>query len=386
MRELIEGVREQFGKQFGGTPMLVRSPGRINIIGEHTDYNSGWVLPAAIDRSLLFGLRANERDRGRFYSVDKQEGYETNLSDVLTRSSLEWANYLMGVINVMNNRDAGIPGVDVAFSGNVPVGAGLSSSAALTAGFAFGLNELFDLGFDRESLARIAQKAENDFVGMKCGVMDPFVNLHGELGHAMKLDCRTLDFEQVPLEGGNIAFVLFDSRVQRELTTSEYNKRRRQCEEGVSFLQARGERIQALRDADGDMLERHHAAMDPVIHRRSLFVVRENERVLEACGALLSGDWEGLGRLMNDSHAGLRDRYEVTCEETDFLAGEAAGLDGVLGARQMGGGFGGCTLNLVRRDAAGEVSEHIKKAYAERYDREPGVYAVNSSGGTEVVG
>ncbi|MDZ7773364.1 MAG: galactokinase [Balneolaceae bacterium] len=385
MSEVRDRVRSVFDRQFGGRPMLVRSPGRINIIGEHTDYNSGWVLPAAIDRSLLFGLRPNEQGRGRFYAVDKQEGYETSLGDVLTRSSLEWANYLMGVISVMQNRDVEIPGLDVAFSGNVPVGAGLSSSAALTAGFAFGLNELFGLGIGRESLARIAQKAENDFVGMKCGVMDPFVNLLACKGHAMKLDCRTLDYEQIPLEDGDLAFVLFDSRVQRELTTSEYNKRRRQCEEGVSVLQARGERIQALRDADEAMLERHQAELDPVIHRRLLFVVRENERVHRAGEALGTGDGKKLGRLMNDSHYGLRDLYEVTCEETDFLAEEAAGLDGVLGSRQMGGGFGGCTLNLVRREALEEISARMIKAYEARFNRGPGVYTVNSSEGTEVL-
>lgn len=387
METLTDRVRNTFRREFGGDPVIIRSPGRINLIGEHTDYNAGFVLPAPIDRCLLFGIRPTQTGRGRFYAIDLQEGYETNLSEVLTKSSLEWPNYLLGVIDLMQRRKQGrdaFSGMDVVFSGNIPVGAGLSSSAALTSGIAFGINRIFELGYDNQTLARIAQKAENDFVGVRCGIMDPFINLHGRVGNALKLDCRSLEYESVPLGEEEIRIVISDSGVQRDLSTSEYNLRREQCERGVTWLQSRGEAVQALRDADEAMLEKYRGEMDPLLHKRCLYVVRENRRVEEAADRLREGDMESLGRLMAETHAGLRDSYQVSCPELDLLVERALEMEGVLGSRMMGGGFGGSTISLVREGAVEKFKIRITRAYAEEYGKQPSVFTVRTASATGV--
>ncbi len=388
METLKEKVLETFDRQFGGGPeVVVRSPGRVNLIGEHTDYNAGYVMPFTIDRWMVFGLRSTDTGRGRFYAVDEQEGYETNLSNVLTKSSLDWPNYLLGVIAVMQHKHRGrgfFSGVDVVFSGNVPVGTGLSSSAALTTGMACGMNELFGRQYDRTAIARIAQKAENNFVGMRCGIMDPFVNLHGTQGHVLMLDCRSLEYEELPLNMEGTCLVICDSGVRRDLSTSEYNLRREQCEQAVTFLQARGEQVQALRDADRAMIEKYREEMEPVLYRRCRFVVEENERVLQAADQLKAGEQENLGALLIQSHAGLRDLYEVSCPEIDLLMEEALGMEGVLGARLVGGGFGGSTLNLVREEAVDAFHSRIREIYEEETGKQPSVFTVRTASGTEV--
>lgn len=388
MEKLTERVRDTFRRQFDGDPVIIRSPGRINLIGEHTDYNAGFVLPSPIDRCLLFGIRRTQTGRGRFYAMDRQEGYETDLSEVLTKSSLEWPNYLLGVIDLMQRRQEGrdsFSGLDVVFSGNIPVGAGLSSSAALTSGVAFGLNRIFNLGYESRTLARIAQKAENGFVGVRCGVMDPFINLHGVGGKALKLDCRSLEYEPVPLGEDSIRIVICDSGIQRDLSTSEYNQRREQCEEGVTWLQSRGEAVQALRDADEAMLEKYRGEMDPLLHKRCLYVVRENRRVGEAAERLREGDMASLGSLMTETHAGLRDSYQVSCPEIDLLVERALETDGVLGSRMMGGGFGGSTISLVREEGVEKFKIRISQAYAEKYGKQPSVFTVRTASATEIV-
>lgn len=388
MDTLKKKMLTAFARQFGGGPeVVVRSPGRVNLIGEHTDYNAGYVMPFTIDRCMVFGMSSTDTGRGRFYAVDEQEGYETDLSSVLTKSSLDWPNYLLGVITVMQHKYRGsgfFSGVDVVFTGDVPVGTGLSSSAALTTGMACGLNELFGRQYDRSAIARIAQRAENNFVGMRCGIMDPFVNLHGTQGHVLMLDCRSLEYEELSLELGDSCLVICDSGIRRDLSTSEYNLRREQCEQAVTFLQARGEQIQALRDVDIAMIEKYREEMEPVLHRRCSFVIEENERVLQAADQLKAGKQEGLGALLTQSHAGLRDLYEVSCPEIDFLVEEALGIEGVLGARMVGGGFGGSTLNLVREEAADAFRSRIRGAYEEETGKKPSVFTVHTASGTEV--
>ena len=386
MSSLFKEVETAFKNRFGERFILVRSPGRVNLIGEHTDYNNGFVLPAAIDKVIVLALAPNQSAKARFYALNMDEYFEADLSDPLVRSKLRWPDYLLGVIDQLQKLGHDIEGFDCVFSGNVPIGAGLSSSAALEGGVVFGLNHLFDLGISRVEMAKIAQKAENEFVGVQCGIMDQFVSLNGKEGHALRLDCRSLEYEYHPFLQDDVSIVLCDTKVRRELADSEYNIRRQQCEEGVSILQQFSPGVHSLRDASLSLLEEHEKQMDPVVYRRCRYVVQENERVLAACRDLEDGNLEAFGEKMFASHAGLRDKYEVSCEELDILVEAASGLDGVLGARMMGGGFGGCTINLVRREHVPAFTDAITKAYREQTGSDLEIYLTAVSAGTSIVG
>lgn len=378
-------VASEFQKRFDDDHVLIKSPGRVNLIGEHTDYNQGFVLPAAVDNNIVLALQLNTEQKGCFYAVDKNEYFETDVSGDLSPVDEGWPNYLLGVLDQLRAHGYEVEGFNCVFGGNIPIGAGMSSSAALEGGVLYGLDHLLDLNIPPVEMAKIAQKAENDFVGVQCGIMDQFVSLNGKEDHALKLDCRSLEYEYYPFKRKDICIVLCDTQVRRELASSEYNVRRTQCEEGVKIFHEKGGGIKSLRDVSLDLLSTQQTAMDPVVYQRCKFVVEENNRVLQACSDLKEEDFHSFGQRMYKSHAGLRDEYEVSCEELDILVEAAQKINGVLGARMMGGGFGGCTINLVEDSSLDEFTQTITESYNKQTDKELKVYQTKVSGGTQVI-
>jgi len=380
----VQDVRARFRAAFGPERLAVRSPGRVNLIGEHTDYNEGFVLPAAIDRAITLVLAPNGGRRYRLLAADLDETVEA-APPVARPPARGWSDYLLGVVDRLARRGIAVPGFDCAFGGDVPIGAGMSSSAAISAGLAFALDAAFACGLDRTALARVAQEAEHEFAGVRCGIMDQFVNLHGAAGHALRLDCRSLAHELVPFDFPDVRVVLCDTGVRHALAASQYNVRRRQCEAGVAALRRHEPAIRSLRDVGRGLLDAHGGELDPVVVRRCRFVLEENERLLAGCADLARGDLAAFGGRMAGSHAGLRDDYEVSCAELDALVELANEHPGVLGARMMGGGFGGCTINLVRADAVPSFAETVALAYRRRCGREARVFVTRIADGTAIV-
>lgn len=347
-----------FKEIFGKNPKyLVRAPGRVNLIGEHTDYNEGFVLPIAIERGISFLVAPREDRKVRLFSLNFEEYNEFSL-DNIERSEAEWSNYVRGVAKFLSERVT-LLGIDALIYGDLPIGAGLSSSAAMEVGSALSFQATTPFNMDRKSLALICQKAENEFVGMRCGIMDQFASLLAEEGMALLIDCRTLETKSIPLpEGFSIA--ICDSKVRRELVSSEYNKRRAECEKACDILG-----VKALRDATTQMLEESRGRMDETIYKRAKHVIQENNRVIMAVEALMRCDIQKFGDLMKDSHMSLRDLYEVSSRELDILVEIALGIPGVLGARLTGAGFGGCTVNLLKDDAKEIFEREVKEKYKE---------------------
>ncbi|NOX85127.1 MAG: galactokinase [Chlorobi bacterium] len=376
-----EKIQESFEKLFGENPFLFRSPGRINLIGEHTDYNDGFVLPAAIDLAIWFAVKPNDTNEYRFYAFDLGEHYSQPTGS-LKPVEIHWANYLLGVISQFVKDRKTVPGFDCVFGGNIPAGAGMSSSAAIESGLAYALNHIFNVGYSTLDLVKFSQKAEHEFAGVRCGIMDQFAVMFGRKGHALKLDCRTLDYEYYPLDFQEHLWVLVDTGVKHSLASSEYNERRQQCRAGVEVLRRYDSHIAALRDVSPEMLELYKSELDPVVFKRCAFVINENMRVQRSCKALLEHDYEEFGKQMYSSHVGLRDEYEVSCAELDQLVEIARSTDGVLGARMMGGGFGGCTLNLVKKPDVSAFREMVTSGYQTPAGEHPEIYEVQIDRGT----
>lgn len=376
-----ERVARAFSELSGTPPLMIRSPGRVNLMGEHTDYNLGFVLPAAVDKSIWLALAPRRDGRCRFRSADLGETYQTTTA-ALTHTDVHWANYLLGILVEMQRDGHLLAGVDCAFGGDIPIGSGMSSSAALECGFAFGLNEMLGLGYDRVALARLGQRSENNFVGVNCGIMDQFASLLGRDGAVIRLDCRDLTYTYAPFSRPDLRLVLCDTQVRRELATSEYNVRRAQCEAGLAVLRQSHPEVASLRDATLELLARHRDRLDPVVLRRCAYVVAENQRVLDACQALAADDFPAFGALMNASHRGLREEYQVSSVELDSLVDAAQAIPGVLGARMMGAGFGGCTINLVAEEYLAEFREQMGHAFRARLGTEPVVHICRLTGGT----
>ncbi|PKL82300.1 MAG: galactokinase [Ignavibacteriae bacterium HGW-Ignavibacteriae-3] len=381
---LIENVRKKFIKLFKEEPLLVRSPGRVNLIGEHTDYNLGFVLPAAIDNAIYYAISPRNDNNCKLYSVDLDEDFNFEVDD-LKYSEKRWPNYLMGVVDQLNKTGIRISGFNCVFGGDIPLGAGLSSSAAIGAGLAFSLNHIFNLGIDKLSLVKLAQKSENEFAGVNCGIMDQFVNIFGAEGRVLKIDCRSFEYEYHPLANDELRIVLCNTMVTHSLADSEYNRRRAQCESGVQTLQQYNPEIKSLRDVPLEHLFSHKSNLDETIFRRCKYVIEENERVTNACSDLEKKDFDSFGQRMYESHRGLRDEYEVSCPELDFMAEEALYSDEVIGARMMGGGFGGCTINLVYESNVKKFKSFIEKAYKKKYNKKPPVYICRIEGGTQII-
>jgi len=383
MHELVGIIAEKFFKHFGSKPLLVVSPGRVNLIGEHTDYNEGFVLPGATDKVIVFAAAPRSDALCHFVSRDFDQEFRCEL-DALHRSPLRWPDYLQGVVDQFLRAGHRIGGFNCVFGGNIPVGAGMSSSAAIEGGLAFALNTMFGLGLDSLTLVKLAQKAENEFVGVRCGIMDQFINIHGKEQKVLKLDCRSLAYEHFPFEREDLRIVVSDTLVRRELAGSEYNVRRRQCEEGVDLLRKYQPAIRSLRDVTQGLLREHQAEFDPVIFRRCDYVIRENIRVEEACVDLLRGDFKSFGQRMYESHAGLRDDYEVSSVELNALVDAAAVVPGVLGARMMGAGFGGCTISLIEAAALPDFEGQVGRAYEAATGKAPKIHVIKIEAGTRL--
>ena len=375
-----------YDKFFKGEPTLICSPGRINLIGEHTDYNLGFVLPASIDKAIVLAMNPNSEGVIRLHSTDMTpEYYKTNISDSYQKTGIDWADYIIGVVDEIQKNGFNVNGFDCAFGGDVPIGAGLSSSAALEGGVVYGLSHLFDFSLNRLDMAKITQRAENNFVGVQCGIMDQFASLHGKHGKLIKLDTRSLDFDYVPFIWEDVKVLLCDTNIRRTLAGSEYNIRRDQCETGVRMINKRYPQVKSLRDVTREMLLEFKDTMDDTVFARCNYVLNENQRVNNACDALINHDLKAFGDLMYQSHHGLKNNYEVSCKELDVLVDATKELGSILGARMMGGGFGGCTINLVKADAVDDSIEHIKQYYHRRFGAYPKFHLVSISEGTHII-
>ena len=364
--------------------LTAQSPGRINIIGEHTDYNDGFVLPAAIDKKTIFKLQVNSSpDLVRVTALNMGEDYSFRLNDFAPLES-GWQNYVMGVVHELQELGAQIKGFDAEFEGDVPIGGGMSSSASLECSLAMGLNELFDLGLDNWQIIRASQAAEHNYVGIKCGIMDQFASVMGKKDQVMLLDCRSLEYQYFPFDLGKYQLLLLNTNVSHSLASSEYNTRRSECEQGVNIIQSSNLAVKNLRDVSLEMLSIHKDLMEGKIYDRCLHVVSENDRVQKATKALLQKDFEKLGALVYQSHESLQHRYEVSCKELDFLVDLTREKEYVLGSRMMGGGFGGCTINIIDKQFVNEFTEIAKKAYEEEFAIKLTPYEVSIENGTEV--
>jgi galactokinase len=380
----FKNIKSKFQELFSASPLLVRSPGRINLIGEHTDYNEGFVLPAAIDKEIVLAFAKNNSDTCRLYAYDLSESFAFDLHN-FKPSETGWANYIMGVVDQLQKAGYTLQGFDCVFGGDVPAGAGLSSSAALECGTAYALNHLFDLQVEKTRLIRYAQLAEHNFAGVNCGIMDQFASVMGKENHALRLDCRSLEFSYFPLDLQHYQIVLCDTQVKHSLASSEYNTRRQECEQGVAVVQQVYPEVKSLRDVTLEMLDEVKTKLSPTVYKRCAYVIEENERLLTGCALLEAGDIAGFGEKMYGSHAGLSQKYEVSCPELDFLVEFTKDKPEVVGSRMMGGGFGGCTINLVASDAKENFIKEITAAYKAAFGIALKTYEVAISNGTSLL-
>ncbi|NRT12727.1 galactokinase [Flavobacterium sp. 14A] len=381
---LINKTSSYFQQVFHSEPTtVVLSPGRINIIGEHIDYNDGYVLPAAIDKIICFAFEKNNSNTSRVIAMDLDDEFEIDVTKEITQTESVWTNYIRGVLQQLKQNGFEFEGVNCVFSSNIPVGSGLSSSAALECGFLFGMNELFQLNIKPIDIALLGQKAEH-WVGIHCGIMDQFSSVMGKENKVVKIDCRTLEYTYHEANFNEYSLILFDSNVKHSLMTSAYNERRDQCEEGIAIVKQNFPEINSFRDCTEQTIIDLKGKMSADVYKRSLFVVKEINRVIEACKALDNGNIALLGELMFATHEGLSKNYEVSCKELDVLVDLAKAEEVVIGSRLMGGGFGGCTINLVKKGFEDEVKAKFSKAYFDAFNIELKIYDVTIGNGTSL--
>jgi galactokinase len=381
---MIHKINSVFNSHFSKKPLLVRSPGRVNLIGEHTDYNEGFVLPAAIDKAIYVAISKRNDQQIRLFSVQYNEMYEVLLQDIAP--SKHWYTYILGVVNQLVVRKYNINGFDLVIDGDVPLGAGMSSSAAVESAVVFALNEIFDLKIERLEMTQIAQKAEQTYSGVMCGIMDMFASIMGKKDHVIRLDCRDLSYQYFPLLLGEYKIVLFNTQVKHSLAESAYNVRRNQCEEGVRILQEKYPEVVSLRHATPVMLDDafvKKAGTD--IFNRCKYVVEENIRLQTGCELLAQNDIMGFGKKMNETHFGLSKLYEVSCTELDILAEWATCEPAIAGARMMGGGFGGCTINLIKEQDIEQIFERFAPKYFAATGKELKMYITSPQDGTSIM-
>jgi galactokinase len=381
---MIEAIKQAFIQHFGKEPIMVKSPGRVNLIGEHTDYNNGFVLPAAVNAAIYFACKSNNENKYRFYSYDLNDSYETSVNQI-DKCDKDWANYLLGVIAQFVKAGKYIGGFDCVFGGDVPIGAGMSSSAAIETGLAFAINHMQTFNYETIDLVKFSQKAEHEYAGVQCGIMDQFAAMHGKDSHVIKLDCRSLAYELYPLDMNDQLIILVNTGVKHSLASSEYNKRRQECEAGVALLQKYQPNIHALRDVSLDLLNAHKNEMDAEVYDRCSYVIEENMRLELACKALENNDFTTFGAQMYGSHEGLKIKYQVSCPELDQLVDLSKTIDGVMGARMMGGGFGGCTINLVKKEAAANFEKAVLATYKTPEGKSPQIIKVSIEDGTHLI-
>jgi galactokinase len=361
---LADKVRQAYQQEFSDSPRVFSAPGRVNVIGEHTDYNGGLVLPAAIDKAAYLAIGPAKQGNGKWISADFNETVAIDFNHI-EKHEKNWPNYLLGIVDQFRKMGYHPEAFNAVLAADVPIGAGLSSSAAIESVTALAINAIGNFGLSHLDLALLAQRAEHEYIGLKVGIMDMFASLHGKKDHVIRIDCRSLAYEYFPLELGPYKIVLMDTGVKHELASSEYNIRRQQCEDGVSILKKHYPQLTQLRDVTTEMLEKHREEMDPVIYKRCYFVVEENKRVDKVCEALKQGSLDQAGQLLYESHAGLQYDYEVSSKELDLLVKLVKDELFVLGGRMMGGGFGGCTINIIHQDAIDALIAKIGPVYKE---------------------
>ena len=385
MSDTYIDIRKAFHQLFDGEPILVRAPGRINLIGEHTDYNDGFVMPAAIDKEIVFAVAESGDGTSTIRSLDMDESFSVDLDKVHKVGSPLWVNYLLGVIDRLQSKGNQLKPFNCVFGGNIPHGAGLSSSAALECGFIAALNTLNDLGESREDMIHMAQWAEHNYAGVKCGIMDQFSSMMGKLNHVFILDCRSLDYSYFPMKLNGYDILLLDTNVKHSLAGSEYNTRRRECEEGVAIFKKDNPSVNSLRDVSAALVRKYKGQLKEKVYDRCLYVTEEIERVQAASKDLEKGDLVAFGKKMFETHEGLSVLYEVSCPELDFLVDLVKGNKNVLGARMMGGGFGGCTINIVRSAEVDALIEMARNKYSEKFGIELKAYPVKLRDGVSLI-
>ena len=379
-KALVSKIKTSFIAKFQVEPVMIFSPGRINIIGEHTDYNDGFVFPAAVDKGIVAAIEKSDSEVSTAYAVDNEELIEFSIGNLKPYPQGSWQNYILGVVAEIKNSNKIIGNFNIAFGGDIPAGAGMSSSAALENSVVFGLNEIFNLGLSKEEMILISQKAEHHYVGVKCGIMDQYASMFGIKNNALLLDCRTIKSKPFEIDFKDHELLLINTNVKHSLSDSAYNDRRLVCESIAGMLQ-----IKALRDATEIDLETIKESITPENYQKALYVIQENDRVIKASKAIEAGDLKTLGKLIYASHNGLQHQYKVSCEELDFLVEQAKLNYQVLGARMMGGGFGGCTINLIAKTATAAFKKEVSEAYKNKFNKECSLYFVELSDGTGII-
>ncbi|CAL2082747.1 galactokinase [Tenacibaculum sp. 190524A02b] len=378
-QKLRNSVQQAFVDKFEQEPILVFSPGRINLIGEHTDYNEGYVFPAAIDKGIYLAIQKST-SVSCIKALDKEETYVFDTNSIKPSGKGGWENYLLGVVSEMQKKGKQIPNFNVIFSGDIPDGAGLSSSAALENSMAFGLNTIFDLGFTKKELILISQLAEHNYVGVKCGIMDQYASMFGEEGKAIHLDCRSLEGVSYPINLNQFELLLINTNVKHSLSDSAYNDRRKVCEKVANLLE-----VSALRDVvEKDLISLKETITNEE-YAKALYVLEENQRTIQATESLVDNDIKTLGNLLFASHKGLSEKYKVSCPELDFLVAKAKASTAVVGARMMGGGFGGCTINIIETQKKEVFIKEIKQEYQKKFNHNCSIYEVKLSNGTQKI-
>lgn len=382
---MIKELKKVFQQNFQTEPLIVRSPGRINIIGEHTDYNEGFVLPAAIDKAAYIAVSLRDDDEIHLVAMDLNENFSVNLKDLKPVGDVSWPNYILGSAAQFLKRGVQLPGFNAVLTSDVPMGAGLSSSAAVECATVFALNELLQTDLDRLTMVRMAQKAEHEYAGVMCGIMDQFASMMGKKDYVIKLDCRSLEYEYVPFKLEGLKVLLLNTSVKHSLASSEYNTRRKECETAVEWVKQNVQGVNSLRNVSEEMLNKYVLPNDELIDKRSRYVVQEINRLLEGCNDLQSGDLAALGKKMFTTHDGLSKMYEVSCKELDWLVNKVKNNTNVIGSRMLGGGFGGCTINLVKETAIDELVADLKLAYEKEMELPLVYYVASIENGTELI-
>lgn len=378
--ELVTKIKTKFAEAYNTAPLMIFSPGRINIIGEHTDYNDGFVFPAAVNKGIVAAIQKSDAAQSKAYAVDMDEEITFSLETLKPSQEGSWENYVFGVVSELQNRSKVIGNFNIAFGGDIPGGAGMSSSAALENSVVFGLNELFGLGLSKEDMILISQKAEHNYVGVKCGIMDQYASMFGIENHALLLDCRTVKSKPFKIDFKDYELILINTNVKHSLSDSAYNDRRSVCESIAQMLN-----VKALRDASEYDLESIKDKVTPENYQKALYVIQENNRVVQASKAMEVNDLKALGALIYASHDGLQNQYKVSCDELDFLVAQAKHNSHILGARMMGGGFGGCTINLIAKSETASFKSFISETYKNNFNKECSIYAVELSNGTHII-
>ena len=380
-----EKIARKYVELFAGNPIIVRSPGRINIIGEHTDYNEGFVLPAAIDKAAYIAISLRDDDEIHLIAADLNESFSISINDLKPVGDISWPNFILGAAAQFPKKGILLKGFNAVLMSDVPIGAGLSSSAAIECATTFALNELLQSNLERITMVKMAQNAEHEYAGVMCGIMDQFASMMGKKDHVIKLDCRTLEYEYVPLKLEGRKILLLNTNVKHSLASSEYNTRRKECEQAVLWVKEHEPKVNSLRDVTETMLDDYVLPKDLLVDKRSRFVVQEIDRLLKGCEDLQTNDLVGLGQKMFATHEGLSKLYEVSCKELDYLVNFVKNNEAVIGARMMGGGFGGCTINIIKEDAVDTLIASIKPAYEMAMKLPLSYYIASIEKGTEII-